>query len=319
MAQNLKRLFYQLADLLLAPFLIPAALLMKLVRRLGVERLPLVSQLLLFIGVFPIRNHYYEPRFDYRVLDRPNVDPRQLPGIELNHADQTKMLNAFRWQEEFSLFCNAERNHGRFRVDNGMFEGADAAYYYNLIRLTKPNRVIEIGSGQSTIVAQAAITANRQEPGGQDCDLLCIEPYESPWLEATGAKVMRQRVEALDPSLFSALRSGDILFIDSSHVIRPQGDVVHLYLRILPSLSSGVIVHVHDIFTPRDYPDEWLAKRVWLWNEQYLLEGLLSGGTDWQVLGALNYFYHDALPDLDKACGNHASRSQPSSFYIVKK
>ena len=148
---------------------------------------------------------------------------------------------------------------------------------------------------------------------------MCIEPYEAPWLEAAGAKVMRQRVEALDPSLFSALQSGDILFIDSSHVIRPQGDVVYLFLRILPSLASGVMVHVHDIFTPRDYPAEWLAKRVWLWNEQYLLEGLLSGGSDWQVLGALNYLYHDALPDLDKACGSHASRSQPSSFYIVKK
>lgn len=319
MAQKLKQLFFRLADWMLVPVLIPAALLMKLVRRLGVERLPLVSKLLLMIGVFPIRNHYYEPRFDYRVLDEQFDTPRRLPGIELNHADQHKLLDRFQWREEFLQFCNSKRADGQFRVDNGMFEGADAAFYYNLIRLKKPRQIIEIGSGQSTIVAQAALAMNRQEPGGQENHLFCIEPYESPWLETAGFKVLRQRVETVDPAVFCDLKSGDFLFIDSSHVIRPQGDVVHLFLKILPSLASGVIVHVHDIFTPRDYPFEWLAKRVWLWNEQYLLEALLSGGDDWQVLGALNHLYNDALPELESACGSHASRSQPSSFYIVKR
>lgn len=135
----------------------------------------------------------------------------------------------------------------------------------------------------------------------------------------TVSKSCAKGVETVDPAVFFDLKSGDFLFIDSSHVIRPQGDVVHLFLKILPSLASGVIVHLHDIFTPRDYPIEWLAKRVWLWNEQYLLEALLSGGDDWQVLGGLNHLYNGALQELESACGGHASRSQPSSFYIVKR
>jgi len=307
-----RRILFVIADLAVSPLLIPAALLMKLVRRIGVERLPIAMRLLLLAGVFPIRNHYYEPRFDFRRLDRPLDEPRELPGVDLRSGQQTELLKSFIWRNEFAEFAG-----NAFRLDNGMFEGNDAAFYYNLIRLKKPRMILEIGSGQSTLVARAAIQANRRESAGGDCDLLCIEPYEAPWLESFGVTVLRQRVEAVDAELFSKLRAGDILFIDSSHVIRPQGDVTHLYLHILPGLPDGVIVHVHDIFTPRDYPRSWLAERVWLWNEQYLLEALLSGG-GWQVLAAVNHLYRDASGQLDAGCGPHVGRGQPTSFYMVR-
>ena len=85
------------------------------------------------------------------------------------------------------------------------------------------------------------------------CEHVCIEPYGAPWSESLGITVIRKRIERIDPELFKRLGRNDILFIDSSHVIKPQGDVVFLYPTALPLLAPGVFVHAHDICTPRDY------------------------------------------------------------------
>src|SRR5690606_23330735 len=118
---------------------------------------------------------------------------------------------------------------------------------------------------------------------------ICIEPFENPWLDASGATIIRRPLEEVDRDLFASLGDGDVLFIDSSHVIRPQGDVLIELLEIVPSLQPGVFVHVHDIFTPRDYPARWVKDEVRFWNEQYLLEALLSCSTSFRVVGALNH------------------------------
>jgi len=75
------------------------------------------------------------------------------------------------------------------------------------------------------------------------------------------------------------------LFIDSSHIIRPQGDVLFEYLEILPILNAGVFVHIHDIFTPKDYLSEWILDGKVFWNEQYLLEAFLSFNTCFKIMG----------------------------------
>jgi hypothetical protein len=117
-----------------------------------------------------------------------------------------------------------------------------------------------------------AIHENKIESTEYQCQHICIEPYEQPWLEKVDVELKRNKVEELDLSLFNILEENDILFIDSSHVIRPQGDVLFEILEILPILNSGVIIHIHDIFTPKDYLDEWIYQDKKLWNEQYLLE-----------------------------------------------
>src|SRR4029078_2458503 len=94
----------------------------------------------------------------------------------------------------------------------------------------------------------------------------------------------------------------DILFIDSSHIIRPQGDVLFEYLELIPSLKAGVIVHVHDIFSPKDYLKEWVIDEVHFWNEQYLLEAFLTCNSDWKVIGALNYLHHNHYQHLQATC-----------------
>ena len=123
-----------------------------------------------------------------------------------------------------------------------------------------------------------------------------------PWLERCGAAIVRKRVENLGTSLFAELDKGNLLFIDSSHVIRPQGNVLFEYLELLPTLKAGVFVHIHDIFSPRDYPKEWVVDDVKFWNEQYLVEAFLTANRDWRIVGALNYLHHNHFEALQAKC-----------------
>ncbi len=139
-----------------------------------------------------------------------------------------------------------------------------------------------------------------------------------PWLEKTEVTVIREKVENVDISFFSELGEGDILFIDSSHIIRPEGDVLFEYLQLLPTLKKGVIVHVHDIFSPRNYPEVWLRDDVRFWNEQYLLEAFLTHNASWDVIGSLNYLHHNHYEELKKVCPFLTQDREPGSFYLQK-
>jgi hypothetical protein len=128
--------------------------------------------------------------------------------------------------------------------------------------------------------------------------------------------VIREMVEDLGIEYFAELQDKDILFIDSSHIIRPQGDVLFEYLELLPILKPGVIVHLHDIFSPRNYPGRLLVKNVLFWNEQYLLEAFLSHNNSWQLIVALNYLHHNCYEKLKSVAPFLTPESEPRAFYI---
>jgi len=299
-------------DVFLLPFAYSAALILLFVRRLGVERLRMSKSALLSVGVFPIRNHYYEPMFDYRGTARKK---RLLPGINLNVESQISLANSLTFTNELASILDESSHSLDFTINNRAFGPGDAEYWYQLIRHKKPRRIVEIGSGYSTLMAIKATERNGLE--GSDCEHVCIEPFEVPWLEKTGIAVLREKVEDAGFDAFSVLDDGDILFIDSSHMIRPGGDVLFEYLELLPVLKKGVIVHIHDIFTPADYPENWLKGRVRFWNEQYLLEAFLTHNPDWEIIGALNYLHHhhDVLRQIAPSL---TPSSEPGSFYIRK-
>jgi len=305
-------------DLCLAPFVFPAAVVMKLLRRAGVERFPICRKILSSVGVFPIVDHYYEPLIDFRLLIQPLDQHRLLPGIDMNVSGQLELLRQFRFGEELAPFTSPRKDDLTYSFGNGFFDSGDAEFLYNLVRLKKPRRVVEIGSGNSTLLVIEAVRRNEQEQPGYRCEHICVEPYETPWLERSGVTVRRERVEQVEKSLFARLEADDLLFIDSSHVIRPQGDVLCEFLEILPALKKGVIVHIHDIFTPRDYPKDWVVNRVRLWDEQYLMEALLSGNPNWKIIGALNFLCHEHFDDLKAACPFLTPDREPGSFYIEK-
>jgi hypothetical protein len=107
-----------------------------------------------------------------------------------------------------------------------------------------------------------------------------------------------------------------VLFIDSSHVIRPHGDVLFEYLEVLPTLKPGVLVHVHDIFSPKNYSARWLVQELRLWNEQYLLEAFLTHNDRWEIICSLNYLKHKQYDRLQAVAPMLTPTGEPGSFYM---
>jgi hypothetical protein len=270
------------------------------------------------VGVFPILDHYYEPAFRREHLPEHGED-RDLPGLDLAPERQLGVLETLAFpQETAALPRDAEPGRRRFHYRNPWFASGDAEVYYGVLRRHRPRRLIEVGAGQSTLLAQEALAANRREDPSYTCDHVCVEPFEASWLEGEPVRVLRTPVEELPLELFEELEADDVLFIDSSHVIRPRGDVLREQLGILPRLRPGVLVHFHDVFTPRDYPAEWGAD-VKLWNEQYLLEAFLTGSRDFEVFLALNFLYHhhgEALRAVCPVLSEEWGRRTPGSFWI---
>jgi hypothetical protein len=308
-----------LLDLVLVVPVALAGLVMRGARRLGLpHRFPRSATTLDRIGVYPVLHHYYEPLVVASDLRRPLNEPRHLPGLDLNEAGQLKFLEELRFGDELLALPDTPTKPGIFTFANTVFGPGDAELLYSMIRHLRPERIFEIGSGHSSLIAKLAIDANRAEDDGYRCDHCCIEPYENAWLEERVSTVVRSRVEELDVRMFDQLDAGDILFIDSTHVIRPQGDVLFEFLNVIGRLRSGVYVHVHDVFTPRDYPWGWVVTERKMWNEQYLLEALLTHTDKFEVLVALNHLWHShpvavtaALPVLQRHEG-----AEPGSFWF---
>ena len=316
--RNIRRIFgSRLVEILLFPLLLIAGFVMLYVRLIGMKQLKISKWLFMKIGIMPIRNHYYEPLIDGKQLSRPCNQARSLPGIDWNVEGQRALLETLTFAEEMRSIPSQRTDDSAYYFGNDAFDAGDAEFWYNLIRAKKPKRIIEIGSGHSTKMARLAIAANEKEQQDYSCHHICIEPYEMPWLEKIGVEVNRKRVEEVDPQLFTTLQANDILFIDSSHMIRPQGDVLFEYLQLLPTLPQGVIVHIHDIFSPFDYP-EWMTEDLLLWNEQYLLEAFLTENKQWSIIAALHFLHANDFNALQKVCPRINKNTQPGSFYMVK-
>ncbi len=291
----------------------------------GMHRTLLAEKTFLSFGFLPVKDHYYQPLINPKKhLTKSLRTDRNLIGLDFNIKGQLNLLKQFSYNEELKLFPVNKKNQTselQFYYNNNSFESGDAEFLYNIIRFFKPKKIIEIGSGHSTLIAEAALKKNREENISSTSKHTCIEPYEQPWLEKIDAKIIRDKVENIELSLFSSLSENDILFIDSSHVIRPQGDVLFEILEILPSLNSGVIIHIHDIFSPKNYPDDWIKKEHRLWNEQYLLEAFLSNNTDFEIIGSLNYLKHNYPEELKNVAPILKTQKdrEPGSFWIRKK
>lgn len=250
----------------------------------------------------PVTTHYYDPLVLPGMLRHPLGQPRSLPGIDWRDAEQAALLGELTATAELAS-CPLEPDTQRgFHFRNDTFGAGDVEIYYAMIRKWKPRRIIEIGAGYSSFVATKAIEQNRREDSGYNCRHVCVEPFENPWLAELPAEIVRRAVEDVGVGLVADMEPGDILFIDSTHVIRAQGDVVFEYLELIPRVPAGVLIHAHDIFSPRDDPTRWLFDSPLLWHEQYLLEALLSENPRLKVLLALNRLYHQSGDALMACC-----------------
>ena len=302
-------------DILSIPFSFLSAIWLKFIS-IMIRFLPVNRKIFSTVGVFPVRDHYYQPLINpLKHLKRSLREERFLPGIDFNTSEQLAILKKFNYTTELDKFPLEKERDLEYFFNNGTFLAGDSEYLYNIIRLKKPATFIEIGSGLSTLMAQSAIQKN-----DNCCRHICIEPYEAPWINQLPVELIRKKLEDIDHDIFKLLKKNDILFIDSSHIIRPQGDVLLEYLQVLPQLNKGVFIHVHDIFTPRDYLDDFIFKYHYLWNEQYLLEALLTNTSHFKIIGALNFLKHNFFEELTEKCPTlkQLPSVEPGSFWMEK-
>ncbi|TNE39923.1 MAG: class I SAM-dependent methyltransferase [Alphaproteobacteria bacterium] len=175
-------------------------------------------------------------------------------------------LSAYR--AEFEDFKALPAPEPRWEQD--WFPRLDAAMAYLMVRKEKPKRIVEVGSGHSTRFMARAI-----RDGGLDTHFTAIDPAPRAPIESLPIEVVRKTLHDAPEVPFDALRAGDFLFIDSSHIAMPGSDVDLLFLDILPRLPTGVFVHIHDIFLPHDYPESWDWRG---YNEQQATAPLFLGG-----------------------------------------
>ena len=314
MLSLIRKIIFRVVDICLLPFSILFLPLLKKIRQYGVLNFPIHQWFFGKIGVFPVTDHYYEPQF---VFPQPyDGSKRRKLLIDFQEKEQLTALASMKYTEELMDF-KQEYCDDDFYLDNPAFSSADADLYYLLIRNQKPARIIEIGSGFSTRLALKAIQKNKEE--GHDTKLTCIEPYEMEWLDAAdNIELIRKKLEDVPDALFGTLKEGDILFIDSSHIIRPGNDVLVEYLQILPLLSKGVLVHIHDIFSPRDYPTKWVTEEYRFWNEQYLLEAFLYFNESFRVRFAVNLLQYEFFSAASTTLIHMQTGKEPGSFWIER-
>jgi len=263
--------------------------------------------------------HYYEPLPNFATITEESLNRRRdYPALNFNWSEQLRLvkeLTPYRPElEKLSLDSS-------FDFDNGFFSGFDAASYYALIRHLKPRRVLEVGGGYSTRIAEKALTRNRAD--GIESSLKCIEPFPEKRLTDAIAQInlICKPVQDVPKEVFQELEANDILFIDSSHTVKFGSDVCYLFLEILPALRSGVWIHVHDIFFPNDYPAEWLIQQRLALNEQYLLEAFLAFNTNFQIALANHWLclaYASQARELLPVTNEILPKTPGSSFWIRK-
>ena len=265
--------------------------------------------------------HYYQPIPDTRVLPLSLWNRvSDLPGVDIREEQQKQLLSEIvgRFKDEYTAIPEgASTQEFHYYLGNVAFEAVDAEMLFGLIRLLKPRRMYEIGSGFSTLLTADALRRNRVD--GYSCRFIAIDPDASAELEAKLPRdVALWRVPVQEVSLdeFESLCENDILFIDSSHVCKIGSDVQFLFLEVLPRLRPGVVVHIHDIFLPLEYPRQWVLDEHRFWNEQYLLQMFLSFNTTFEVLWAaqwMNIKYPDLLM---KAFSSYKAGVSPASFWF---
>jgi hypothetical protein len=156
------------------------------------------------------------------------------------------------------------------RWDQDWFPRLDAAAAYAIVRMSRPGRIVEVGSGHSTRFLARAV-----RDGSLGTQITAIDPAPRASISGLDVHWLRQPVQASPLGIFEALTPGDMLVIDSSHQLKPGSDLEFLFDRVLPRLASGVRIHFHDIFLPDDYPMEWGWRR---YNEQAAVAALLGDG-----------------------------------------
>ncbi|MDH3618646.1 MAG: class I SAM-dependent methyltransferase [Nitrosopumilus sp.] len=239
------------------------------------------------IHITPV--HFYQPIPDTRnIKEEVYNHVKNFSGINFREKEQLALIEKFsKYANELKSFPHDHTgNESQFYFNNEFFGQMDSIIYYSMIREFNPKRIIEVGSGFSTMIASQASSKN------SDTLITSIEPYPNsvltkglPNLE----ELIKKPVQEVSLEKFKELEKNDILFIDSSHVVHIGSDVNYLFLEVIPELKKGTMIHIHDWFYPFEYPKSWINDRKIFWNEMYLVQAFLTGNSDYDILTS-NYY-----------------------------
>lgn len=250
---------------------------------------------------FSSPGHYYSPIPDSADIEANRAtyfdsSRSEIPGVDLNLATQLATiarLAPFAADYTPALeVASAAAAGARYFLVNGFYESLDAFVLYGMLRMLSPQRMIEVGSGFSSALSLDVSARFLASPP----KVTFVEPNPQRLLNLLRpednriATVIAQPVQKLDPVVFQQLNGNDILFIDSSHVSKIGSDVNYLFFEVFPGLQSGVVIHIHDIFWPFEYPEDWFSKGR-CWNELYLVRALLSASKRYEILHFNSYLF----------------------------
>jgi hypothetical protein len=252
-------------------------------------------RLALRAGIVVVPKHFYVPLSSVLDLERTKhiwARKSDLPGISSTLEEQAENLRRICLPFQSAYAGNHAYREGvslHFGPGYGYIE---AQALHGVLRHYQPSRVIEVGSGVSTYCMTKALHLN-EGLGGPKARLTSIEPYPFDALRRlAGVELIQAPVQTIPASTFEELGAGDLLFIDSSHTVRPGSDVNHLILEVLPRLRSGVVVHFHDIYLPYDYQRDVL-RTYFQWMETSLLRAFLIHNSRARVLFCLSQLHYD--------------------------
>lgn len=260
-------------------------------------------------GFLPMPVHYYSPLPDINDLEKREIwnVRSEIAGIDFRVNSQLDLLKELgsNYADECQWPAELTDNLSEYYVNNPSFSYGCAASTHSMIRKFKPNTIIEIGSGMSSRVISSAIKLD-SEVSNSSTEYFIIDPYPSEFIKSRldgVTKVIEKKVELNDLAFFDKLKENDILFIDSGHCVKIGGDVNYLFLDILPRLSPGVVIHVHDINLPYEYPKVYATGESFrqFWTEQYLLQSFLAYNNEFEVLLAMNYLMVDHIESFVEA------------------
>lgn len=218
-----------------------------------------------------------------------------------------------KYADRLATFHEKSRNDLGFEYGNGFFSSPDAEVLYTLVGEVRPPRIVEIGCGNRTRIIHQAVV-----DGGIDCFHRCIDPQPRRDISGFADEITVAPIETQSPhELTTLLGPGDILFIDTSHELAPANDVAFIYGRLLPLVRPGVIIHIHDIFLPYEYPVEWVRDLHLNWTEQYVVQVMLMDSESWDVLWPGHYLQR-TLQHFGEHFPNNEGRLA-QSLWITKK
>jgi len=248
---------------------------------------------------------FFHPRYqtlflEYKVKFEPRYGHGKPPHALLYRIIDAKRETYAGWLRTILKYKDSlqairptdrETNSNAPAWNNGFLPGLDIAVLYAMLAEWKPKRYVEIGSGNSTKVAFKA-----KQDHHLDTKIISIDPYPRAEIDQLADEILRAPFETTDPAVLHDLEAGDILFVDNSHRVLPNSDATVFFMEVLPALRKGVIVHIHDIYLPYDYP-QFMCDRFY--SEQYPLAAFILANPEKYKTLMPNYFVSEDGPLRD--------------------